>query len=548
LPAFSSFWRGILVAVALAAPAAAQELTIGVAALATSADPQFYNLAANNALAAHVFGRLTQRGPDASLQPDLAVSWAAVSDTVWEFRLRPGVRWHDGAPFTADDVAFSLARAPTVPNSPSSFAGMLRAVIATEVVDPTTIRLHTAAPAPNLPGDLAIVSIVSRHAGEGADTAAYDAGRAVVGTGPYKLERFTRGDRATLTRNEAWWGARQPWDRVTLRLIANPAARTAALLAGDVDVIDAIPVTDLPVLRADRRVAVWEAQGSRVMYVCPDFTRTGPSPDLSDKDGRPLQANPLLDIRVRQALSLGIDRAALAARTMEGAATATAQWMPAGMPGHLDGEGVPAMNVAAARRLLSEAGFPDGFRMVFRAPTDRYPNGPAVAQAVAAMWTRIGVQTQLEMLPGAIYSPRGVRHEYAMGMWSWSNGTAEAGYTLLNVLGTQDGASRGVSNVGGYSSPRLDALTERALSTLDAGRRTGLLEDAMRIAVNDLACITLFHFRNGWATRAGLRDEARSDDWTMAMSVAPLSGAASVAPLSGAASGPPLPGAVQPPR
>ena len=509
--------RMVLLLLLSAVPASAQELRIGVAALATSADPQFYNLAANNALAAHVFGRLTQRAADSSLQPDLAVSWTPVSDTAWEFKLRPGVFWHDGTPFTADDVAFSFARAPTVPNSPSSFAGMLRPVTRTEVVDPLTIRLHTAAPAPNLPGDLAIVSIVSPHGA--ADTAAFDANRGAIGTGPYKLDSLIRGDRAVLVRNDAWWGGRPAWSRVTIRLIANGAARTAALLAGDVDAIDTIPTSDLAGLRADKRVAVWDAQGLRVMYLATDFTRSGPSPDITDKDGKPLPANPLRDLRVRQALSLALDRAGLVGRTMEGAAFPTAQWLIPGLPGYLPDHPVPAADLPAARRLLAEAGFPDGFRMVLRAPTDRYPNGPAVAQAVAAMWTRIGVAVTLEMLPGAIYSPRGVKHEFAAGLWSWSNGTAEAGYALVNVLGTQDGASRGVSNVNGYGNPRLDALTAEALATLDPEKRAALLRDATALAVDDLACITLFHLRNAWATRTGLRFAARSDDLTLAESV-----------------------------
>ena len=510
--------RILLALLFLAGPAFAQELRIGVGSFATSADPHFYNLAANNSLAFHVFGRLTKRGPDARLQPDLAVSWSAVGDTVWEFKLRPGVVWQDGVPFTADDVAFSFARAPVVPNSPSSFAGMLRPIQRVEVVDALTLRLHTASPAPNLPGDLAIVPIVSRHVGEGAATEAYDAGRAAVGTGPYRLEQFLRGERVVLVRNEGWWGGQAPWARVTIRAIPNPAARTAALLAGDVDVIDTIAVTDLPALRGDKRVSVWEAAGLRVMFLGPDFTREGPSADVTNKDGQPLPLNPLRDLRVRQALSLGIDRAALVERVMEGAATATGQWLPAGLPGHLD-RPVPAYDPAGARRLLAEAGFPEGFRLVFRAPTDRYPNGPAVAQAIASMWTRIGVQTRLEMLPGAIYSPRGVKHEYAMGLWSWSNGTAEAGYALINVLGSQDGTGRGISNVSGYGNARLDAIADRALATLDAGARDALLREAVAIGVDEVGFITLFHYKNAWATRAGLRYEARSDDLTLATSV-----------------------------
>ena len=512
--------RLLLAFMLLAFPAAAQDLRIGVSALATSADPQFYNLAANNSLAAHIFGRLTQRGPDASLQPDLAVSWTAVGDTVWEFHLRPGVTWQDGVPFTADDVAFSLARAPNVPNSPSSFAGMLRAITQVEVVDKLTIRLHTARPAPNLPGDLAIVSIVSRHAGD-APTDAYDAVGAAIGTGPYRLEQFVRGDRAVLARNDAWWGPKPAWAHVTIRLIANPASRTAALLAGDVDLIDSIPVSDLPTLRADKRVAVWEHPGLRVMFLGPDFTHDGPSPDITGADGKPLPTNPLRDLRVRQALSLGIDRAGLVNRVMEGAATATGQWLPPGLPGSLPDHALPAYDLAGARRLLAEAGYPAGFHLVFHAPTDRYPNGPAVAQAIASMWTRIGVQTQLEMMPGAIYSPRGVKHEFAMGLWSWSNGTAEAGYTLVNILGTQNGSDRGVSNVSGYANARMDQLTDEALATIDAERRAELLRQAMAIAVDELADITLFHYKNAWATRAGLHYEARSDDLTLATSATP---------------------------
>ena len=513
--------RQLLLALLLLTTAArAQDLTIAVGSFATSADPHFYNLAANNTLAAHVFGRLTQRGPDAALLPDLALDWTPIADTVWEFHLRPGVTWHDGAPFTADDVAFSIARAPVVPNSPSSFAGMLRAITRTEIMDPLTIRLHTAKPAPNLPGDLAIVSIVSRHAGENAPTASYDAGPAAIGTGPYRLDRFQRDDRVTLTRNDAFYGPRPPWAHVTLRAIPNPTARTAALLAGDVDAIDTIPVTDLPALRTDKRVSVWEAPGLRVMFLGPDFTHDGPMPDITDRAGQPLPRNPLRDLRIRQALSFAIDRTAIVERTMEGAATPTAQWLPPGLPGALP-DHAPAYDPAAARRLLAEAGFPDGFRLTFHAPTDRYPNGPAVAQAIAAMWTRIGVTTRLEMLPGAIYSPRGVHHDYAMGLWSWSNGTAEAGYALVNVLGTQDGAARGVSNVAGYANAQVDQLADQALATLDPAARAALLRQAMAIAVDELGCITLFHYKNAWATRAGLQYQARSDDLTLATSVTP---------------------------
>ena len=503
----------------LGAVARADELRIGVATLPTSVDPHFYNLQENISLSMHVFDRLTQRGADASLQPALALSWRPLGDTVWEFTLRQGVRWHDGQNFTADDVAFTVARAPNVPNSPSSFAGQLRAITRVEVIDAATVRFHTAAPTPNLPGDLATIAIVSRHAGDGASTDDYNSGKAATGTGPYRLVHYTTSERVELVRNEDWWGDKPAWERVTIRGIPNAASRVAALLAGDVDLIDKPPSSVLAKLRSESSVAVFSRQGLRVIMLGPDFTRQGEVPDITDLGGTVLAKNPLLDLRVRQALSLGIDRQALADRVMEGAAVPTAQWMPPGTAGHV-ATIKPEYDPKKARALLAEAGFPQGFKLLLHAPNDRYPNDAATAQAIAQMWSRIGVATQVEVAPGSIYSPRGVRHDYAMGLWGWSNNTAEAGYALLNMLGSQDKATgRGVSNVAGYANPALDALADRALSTLDDGKRDALLQEAMALAARDVAYITLFHLANSWATRKGLIYEARADEQTIAMAV-----------------------------
>lgn len=200
-----------LLLVALSPHARAQDLTIGVAALSTSVDPHFYNLAANVTLSLHIFDRLAQRAPDSTLLPALALSWHPVSDTVWEFKLRPDVKWSDGTDFTADDVAFTIIRARSVPNSPSSFAGFLRAITQTEIIDKLTVRFHTAAPAPNVPIDLATIAIVSRHASQDATTDDYNAGRAAVGTGPYRLVHYEPDTSVALIRNDTWWGPKPEW-------------------------------------------------------------------------------------------------------------------------------------------------------------------------------------------------------------------------------------------------------------------------------------------------------------------------------------------------
>ena len=211
-----------------ASGAFAQNLTIGIGGSPTALDPHFYNASPNISLTQHMFDRLVEQDAEARLQPMLAESWRPLSDTVWEFKLRPGVKWHDGRDFTADDVAFTIERVPNVRNSPGTFAGMIRAITRAEIMDPLTIRFHTAAPHPLLPTELASVQIISRHAGTGAETEDYNAGRAAIGTGPYRLANYRQGDRTEFTRNENYWAGPQPWARVSYRFIANDASRTAA--------------------------------------------------------------------------------------------------------------------------------------------------------------------------------------------------------------------------------------------------------------------------------------------------------------------------------
>ena len=198
---------------ALALPAAAQgspdTLTIGNAAVVTTIDPHYHNLGPNNALGMHIFDRLVERDSKARPHPSLAESYLAISDTLWEFKLRRGVTWHDGRPFTADDVVFTFERAER-PNSPGGFGGFLRSIARVEVVDDHTNRLHTHRPHPLLPLDLASVSIIARHAAEGAQAEDYNTGRAAIGTGPYRLVAYRSGDRVELARNENYWGPRSP--------------------------------------------------------------------------------------------------------------------------------------------------------------------------------------------------------------------------------------------------------------------------------------------------------------------------------------------------
>jgi peptide/nickel transport system substrate-binding protein len=514
----------LAVALALAAaPAAAQNLTIGIGGSPTSLDPHFYNASPNISLTQHLFDRLVEQDARARLRPMLAESWRAVEPTVWEFKLRAGVKWHDGRDFTADDVAFTIGRVPTVRNSPGTFAGLIRAITRVEVVDPTTIRFHTASPHPLLPTELASIQIISRHAGTGAETEQYNSGQAAIGTGPYRLVAYRSGDRTEFVRNDGYWGAAQPWSRVSYRFIANDAARTAGLLAGDVDLIDQVPSSDLARLRREPRVSLFEIQGLRLIYLIPDYSRAENPLWVTDNNGQPLARNPFHDIRVRRAMSAAIDRAALSDRVMEGTARPTGQWLPQGAFGYNPDVPVPAYDPEGARRQLAEAGFPQGFRMTLSCPNDRYPNDARTCQAVAQMWTRIGVRTEVQALPWATYSARTSRQEFNMRMGGWGSVTGEASYMLVNIFGTYDRERRrGASNSSRWSSAALDTLTERAAATLDDPQREAMLRDAVRmVTTEDVAMLPLFQLVNFWAARRGVAYEARMDERTTAMAAKP---------------------------
>jgi peptide/nickel transport system substrate-binding protein len=507
-----------LVLVLAAGPAFADDLRIGLAAPATSMDPHFYNASPNISVAMHVFDRLTHRSPDAKVIPWLAERWEAVGDDAWDFHLRPGVTFHDGKPLTPDDVAFTISRVPNVLNSPGNFAGYLRTVSSVETIDENTIRIHTKAPTPTLPGDMAAIAIVSRHVGEGATTEDYNSGKAAIGTGPYRLVRYISGDRVELVRNDSWWGPKPAWEHVTIRFIPAPATRTAALLAGDVDLIDVPPAADLPRLKADPKLSVFSVQGLRVIFLYPDMSRTGEEPFITDNDGKPLAANPLRDLRVRQALSLALNRTGLAERVMQGTAVATGQWLPPGTFGYAADVGVPPYDPAKAKTLLAEAGFPAGFKLTLHTPNDRYPNDAATAQAVAQMWTRIGVQTSVEAVPWASYAARANHQEFSMGLLGWGSNTAEAGYTLINVIGTNDPkVGRGSANSGRYSNPALDAMTDKAMATLDDPSREVQLRAAVKTSMADLPFIPMYQLINFWAARKGIVYDAREDERTLAM-------------------------------
>ena len=487
--------------------ASGRELRIGLSADVSSMDPHFAALASNVNISSHVFDTLTQVDADAKLIPWLAESWRTIDDTTWEFKLRRGVRFHDGSELTAEDVVFSLERPMTFNNRPSGFQSYVKSIVAKEIVDSHTLRLKTATPYALLPYELVSVFIVSRRAAEKAQAVDFDNGRAMVGSGPFRFARFLRGDRVELARNDQYWGPAPHWEHVSFRIVTSDPARIAGLLAGDFDVIDNVPPSDVARIGKDTRFALERKTSWRTIFY------------TMDQRGPPFE-NPTHDRRVRLALSKAIDRRVIAEKVMEGQAVPTANVVSPSVFGHVSTLAAEAYDPEGARKLLAEAGYAQGFALTVHAPNNRYVNDEQVAQAVAQMLSRVGVRTRVETLPLNIYFSKARAQEFPFAMLGW--GSFSGNLALRSLLMTNDPSrGRGAWNWGRYSNPRFDELVAQSLQTLDASEREKLVHDAMRQTHADTAILPLYHQIAVWALRKDLAYTARTDEFTFAFDVRP---------------------------
>lgn len=504
-----------MAAMLLASPSVAQTLTLGVAESVTSMDPHYLNSPSNKNVLTSIFDALTDADNTYNIRPSLAESWRLVDENTWEFKLRRDVTFHDGQPFTAEDAKASLTRVPKVPNAPAPFTTYIRLVKSMTVVDPHTIRFHTSSLDPILPNELAQIRVIQAR-WEQATNDDFNSGRSAIGTGPVKFAAYNPGAGIEVTRNDNHWGRKIPWEKVNYRFIADGAARVAALLAGDVQVIDLVPVDSLPTLKGNNKIRVATAEvGLRYIFLALDQSRDTPPPGVTGPNGEPLEKNPFKDLRVRQALSLAINRPLMVDRVMEHLATATGQMMAAGGFGSVPDLPPPPFDPDRAKKLLAEAGYPNGLKVVINSPRGRFVNDARVVQAVAQMWQRIGVQATVELQPWSTYASRVHRGQYAIMLGAVAPVTGELSQVLRSAMGTYDPPKGwGGFNWGKYSNPALDELIERAQSTADDQRREKLLQDAMRMGAADVANIPLHLQRTTWAMQGGLRYAGRSDDQT----------------------------------
>ena len=513
----ASIARFALLLLAFGPPVQAADLRIALAADVTSVDPHFANITPNSNIGWHVFDALTHVDADARLIPGLAVSWRAVDGRTWEFRLRRGVKFHDGADFTAEDVVFSIERAAKLPNG--QFAGFVQRIVAKQIVDPHTLRLKTATPYAMVPQDLNSIFIVSRKAAAGAATEDFNSGRATAGTGPFRFVAFRRGERVELARNDAYWGGAPAWDKVSFRVMPTDPARLAALLAGDVDLIEQVPPADLARVRTRQDLQVAQKVSWRTIFFHLDQYRDRP-PGVTDRAGKTLAGNPFKDARVRLALSKAVNRRAIVERVMENTAMPAANLVSPPVFGFAGGLKPETYDPEGAKKLLADAGYPHGFALVVHAPNNRYVNDDQIAQVVAQMLARVGIAARVETQPISVYLGKARAGEFSFAMLGW--GSFSGDLALRALLATPDPArGTGTWNWSHYANPKLDALIERALATVDDKKREALAQEAMTLAVKDNAVIPLHHQLVSWAMKKPLAYAARTDEFTFAHHVRP---------------------------
>jgi peptide/nickel transport system substrate-binding protein len=508
---------GVAAAAISLGSAQAADLVIGSATEPSAIDPQFSRTGNNQNIAMQVFDRLVQTDATINVEPALAVSWTNVDPLTWHVKLREGVKFHDGSPLSAEDVIFSLNRAKDIPNSPAPFSGNVASIESMKAIDDLTVEFKTTKPTPDFIEQIGFVYIVEKTAAEGASIEDFNSGKAAIGTGAYKFKSWSPGDNLVLTRNDAFWGKQQDFDNVTIKFISNDASRVAALRSGSVDLIDAVPPGDVKTLESMPELKVFSIASARMIYLALDSARAQ-SPFVTDKDGKPLDKNPLQDLKVRQALSCLINRQLIIDRILDGSAEAAGQLVPEGVAGNDPSMPAPAYDADAAKTLLADAGYEDGFGITIHTSNDRFPGDSEVAQAIGQMFARGGLTVNgVVAQPYNVYTKGASAGDFSAFIFSLGNSTPTSATGLRNLLMTADKeAGTGSFNRVKYSNPAFDEAMRTAMAEFDPEKRVELLQTATKLVFADMPVIPLYWQKVHWAGKANLSYVANMTEDTSA--------------------------------
>ena len=483
-----------------------------------SADPHAQNEGLNNNLNDAVFERLTAWDRKLELVPSLATSWELKGPTLWRFHLRKGVRFHDGSPFTADDVVFSIARAQS---ASSNFKVYAAPIGKARAIDAYTVEIETPQPSPLLLQLVNTVRIMSRKWCEkhgavkpqdfktGEETYA---SRHANGTGPFVLVKREAEVATVMRKNPDWWGLREGRfegnvDEMVYRPVKSDATRMAALVTGEIDLVLDPPLQDIPRLKNDPKVRVVEGVENRVIFLVLDQER--PELKYSSVKGR----NPLKDLRVRQALYQAIDVEAIRRQVMRGLARPTGAMIPTAAQSFPEIE--PRLlpyDVAAAKKRLAQAGYPEGFDITLACPNNRYVNDERICTALAAMFAKIGVTVRVNAMPRAQFFQKVDQFDHSMHLYGWGGAATDPGFTLTPVLHSRDGKGRGDFNSGRYVDAELDRMVEAVETEMDPAKRRATMLEAFRRTRDHVYLIPLHRQVIPWAARANVKAVHRPDN------------------------------------
>ncbi|MFD2740401.1 ABC transporter substrate-binding protein [Sulfitobacter aestuarii] len=493
-----------LAAALMTSAASAETVRWGAPRDIVSLDPYSYGDSYTINFLNHIYEGLVRFDRNLEIVPGLATSWEIVSPTTWRFTLREGVKFHNGNDFTAEDVLASLQR---VSDESSPLKGNLPAYKSAEVVDDHTIDIELNGAYPLLLNDLTNIHIfdkdwlVENNAEKPTDVSAGVEGYATFntnGTGPFILESRTPEAKTILNVNEDWWDEpNHNLTRIEFNPISSAATRVAALLSGEVDFVDSAPVQDLPRLEAAPNIDVLERTDLRTIML--GFNQRDELVGGGD--------NPLQDVRVRRAMQMAVDMDLIRDKVMRGKSRNAGTLVAPSIPGYSEElDTVVPLDLEKAKGLLEEAGYGDGFAFDFVCTNESYVNEEQFCQAIASMWSRIGLQPKLDIGPTAKQTPKRANGKADVYTLGWATLPMLDTYSiLLQVLHSKDGNS-GVFNWGGWSYPELDKLTQQAAVELDREKRLALETEALKIARDEVIMMPLHQQPMAWAVAAGFED------------------------------------------
>ncbi len=482
-----------------------------------SMDPYARNETFLLAFLSNIYEPLVRRDRELKLEPALAASWSQPSPTIWRVNLRANVKFQDGTPFSADDVVFSLKRAD---DEGSNLRGYFVSVKEVRKVDAMTVDIETKYPDPVFIDKMAQVAIMSKawaeknNALRSADLTKKDenyATRNAMGTGPFMLVSRAPDQKTVLKPNPTWWDKPEHnLTEVEFSVIANDATRVAALLSGQIDMLYTVPPQDTTRIAQTQGLRIIQAPELRTIFLGFDQKRD----ELLESSIK--GKNPFKDVRVRKAFYQAIDEEAIKTRVMRGQAAPTGLMVAPGAGGF-----VPELNTRfkydpdAAKKLLAEAGYPNGFEVGFDCPNDRYVNDEAICQAVSAMLARIGIKVNLNAQTRARYFAKilGPGYNTSFYMLGWTPGaTYDAHNVFEQIMQTRSGG-KGVFNVGGYSNPKFDALADKIEQETDKAKRNAMLIEAHKIHQDDVGHIPLHQQVVVWAAKNNIEMNQPADNY-----------------------------------